>query len=237
MILTAHQPLYLPWLGLFHKISMSDVFCLWGDVQFSPNDFIHRNRIKGPNGSILLTVPIKSHGHREKTINGMEIDNTKNWRKKHWKSMFLNYKNAPYFESYGDFFRKTYEKEWRSISALDEHILKYLLKELGISVKFLRASECGFEGTKSARVLDMCKKLGADTYIFGMMGKDYADAKEFKKAGVELCFQSYKHPIYPQLHGDFLPNMSVVDLLFCMGEKSYSILTKGNPKKYLNTIK
>ena len=229
-ILTAHQPLYLPWLGFFHKVAMSDIFCLWEDVQFSPKDFMHRNRIKNPNGEAMwITVPILTKGYREKTINDMCIDNNQKWRRTHWNSILTSYgKKAPYFESYSDFFETTYKKNWDKIADLDEYLLKYLLKELGISVKFVKASEQNFEGGKSDRVLDMCVKLGADAYIFGELGKDYANVEDFEEKGVKVYFQNYKHPVYPQLYGDFALHLSVIDLLFCYGEKSYDILMKKN---------
>jgi len=140
-------------------------------------------------------------------------------------------KKAPYFESYRDFFEKTYKKNWDKLVDLDEHFLKYLLKELGISVEFLKASEQKFEGKKSDRVLDMCVKLGADVYIFGELGKDYADVKDFEKKGVKVYFQKYNHPVYPQLYGEFVSHLSIIDLLFCFGEKSYEILMNDNLTK------
>lgn len=231
-ILTAHQPLYIPWLGFFQKISMCDVFCLWDDVQFSPNDYIHRNRIKSPNGPIWLTVPIHANDHRTKTIKDMYIDNSQNWRRVHWNSLIVAYgKKAPYFESYSNFFEQVYKKDWEKIADLDEYILKYLLKELDISVTFLKASNQNFEGNKSDRVLDMCNKLGADIYIFGEVGEEYANRDLFSQNGIKLLFQNYKHPEYPQLYGNFISHLSVIDLLFCYGEKSYDILTHKNPTK------
>lgn len=230
-ILTAHQPLYMPWLGFFQKVSMSDKFCLWDDVQFDPNDYIHRNRLKNPNGACMITVPIKSKGHREKTIKDMEIENQHNWKRVHWNTIFFSYSKAPYFESYSDFFKKTFNDNWVSLVDIDVHILEYLFKELSMNVDIIKASEQSFEGAKTERIIDMCRKLGADIYIFGTLGKDYADLDLFKKAGIKPYFQDYKHPIYPQLWGDFIPNLSVLDLLFNCGEKSYRILSSGNPTR------
>lgn len=211
---------------------MSDVFCLWDDVQFSPNDYIHRNRIKGPNGPVLLTIPIHLKDHREKVIRDMQIDNSHNWRKIHWNSILTAYgSKAPFFDSYSDFFKNVYTKDWDKLIDLDECLLKYLFKELGISVTFLKASEQQFEGKKSERVLDMCEKLDADLYIFGEMGEGYADRDLFTNKGMKLYFQNYKHPEYPQLYGDFVSHLSILDLLFCFGEKSYDILSRKNPRK------
>jgi hypothetical protein len=231
-ILTAHQPLYLPWLGFFHKVAASDLFCLWDDVQFSPNDYIHRNRIKGPNGWLWLTVPIHAKGHREKTIREMEIDNSKNWRKVHWNSLRVSYeKKAPYFDSYRDFFEGVYGRTWERLADLDEHLLTYLFRELGIPVKIVKASDLNFEGRKADRVLDMCRKLSADLYIFGELGEGYADTGPFLAERVKVYFQKYRHPVYPQLYGDFVSHLSVLDLLFSYGEKSADIILRDNPTK------
>jgi hypothetical protein len=231
-VLTAHQPLYIPWLGFFQKVSMSDVFCLWDDVQFTPDGYIHRNRIKGPNGPILLTVPVHMKNYYEKTINNIHIDNSQKWKKAHWNSILVSYaKKAPYFKSYSDFFEDVYRREWDVISDLDEHLLKYLFKELRINVDFIKASDLHFEGKKSDRILDMCNQLNADLYIFGEGGEKYADKAMFQEKGMKICFQRYRHPEYPQLYGNFVPNLSVLDLLFCYGEKSADILKADNPGK------
>jgi hypothetical protein len=231
-ILTAHQPLYLPWLGFFHKVTLSDLFCLWDDVQFSPNDYIHRNRIKGPNGWLWLTVPIHAKGHREMTIRDMTIDNSQNWRKIHWNSLRVSYeKKAPYFDSYAGFFEDAYRRDWDRLIDLDEHLLRYLFRELGITAKLVKASDQHFEGKKADRVLDMCRKLSADLYIFGELGEGYADTGPFLEEKVKVFFQKYRHPVYPQLHGEFVSHLSVVDLLFCYGEKAAEILARGNLAK------
>ncbi len=231
MILTAHQPVYLPWLGLFHKIALSDAFFYFNDVQYLEKDWNNRNKIKTKTEAIWLTVPVLSKGYREKKIREIEINNSLNWRNKHWKSIYLNYKKAPFFNRYSDFFEDTYKKEWQYLADLNEYMLKWFLKELGINVEYHKASELNFEGHKSDLVLDMCKKLGANLYIFGALGKDYAKEENFNKDGIKIYFQDYKHPEYPQLHNGFLPYMSIIDLLFNCGEKSLGILMQGNITK------
>ena len=108
-------------------------------------------------------------------------------------------------------------------------MLRWFLDELGIEVAFDRASDHDFRGAKSDLVLDMCLQLGATRYVFGALGRDYADTAAFAAAGVEAVFQEYRHPAYPQLHGAFEPYMSIVDLLFNCGDESAGILTAGQP--------
>ena len=218
----------MPWLGLFHKIALADEFCLFDDVQYLKKDWNNRNKIKTTAGEVWLSVPVFTTDHREKKIREIEIDNSSNWSKKHFKSIYLNYKKAPYFKDYIDFFDDVYKKEWKYLTDLNDYMLKWFLKELGIKVKYIKASDYDFKGQKSDLVLDMCEVLKADTYIFGKLGEDYADKETFSKAGVAIHFQNYNHPEYEQLHGEFIPYMSVVDLLFNCGKKSLDIITKGN---------
>lgn len=231
MILTAHQPVYLPWLGLFHKIALSDVFCYFDDVQYLKKDWNNRNKIKTKDGEIWLTVPVLTRGHREKKIREIEINNSLGWQKKHWKSIYLNYKKAPFFNNYADFFEDVYRKEWHYLSDLNEYLLKWFLRELGIEVKYYKSSELDFHGYKSDLVLNMCQKLGADLYIFGMLGKDYAEQDKFTRESIKIYFQAYKHPVYSQLSRDFTPHLSIIDLLFNYGHNSLEILMEGNITK------
>lgn len=231
MILTAHQPVYLPWLGLFHKIALSDAFCSFDDVQYLKKDWNSRNKIKTAGGPIWLSVPVLSGGHREKAIRDIEIDNSTDWRRKHWKSIYLNYKKAPHFSRYADFLEEAYKSHWTHLTRLNEYMLKWFLKELGIKTEFHKASELHFEGRGSGLVLDMCRKMRADAYVFGILGKDYAETETFEKAGIRAVFQDYKHPVYPQAGGEFIPCMSIIDLLFNCGPNSLEILMSGNARK------
>lgn len=231
MILTAHQPVYLPWLGLFHKIALADKFVFFNEVQYLPKDWMNRNKIKTNRESIWLTVPVLRKGYREKKTSEIEINNNTNWQKKHLRSILLNYKKAPYFETYAPFFEDVYHKEWKNLADLNEYMLKWFLNDLGIEVEFLRASEFSFRGTKSDLVLDMCKKLGADVYIFGILGRDYVKVEEFGREGIKIIFQDYIHPNYPQINGEFISHISIIDLLFSCGPKSYDIIMSGNISK------
>ena len=225
MILTAHQPSYLPWLGLFSKMAKSDVFVYFDTVSYSKWDWSSRNKIRNQNGWIWLTVPVLTRYKSGQTFTEVKIDNKKQWARKHWTSISMNYSRAPYFSLYENFFRDVYSTEWNYLSELDEHITKFLIESLGIKIKFVKAStSLQLEGHKSSLVLDMCMKMNADTLIFGGEGKNYAKVEDFEAAGVKVIFQEYKHPVYPQIHGEFMSNMSVIDLLFNCGPKSLEIL-------------
>jgi hypothetical protein len=230
VILTAHQPVYLPWLGLFHKIALAETFVSFDEVQYLPKDWNNRNRIKTLTGPAWLTVPVLRKGYLEKPIRAIEINNAEPWRRKHWRSLVANYAKAPYFDEYAGFFENVYARDWQYLAELDDFMLEWFLRTLGIHVWFLRASDYSFRGTKSALVLDMCVQLGADVYVFGELGRDYADVEAFEAAGVKVVFQEYRHPTYPQLQGDFVPHLSAVDLLFNCGPRSLDILMSGQDR-------
>jgi hypothetical protein len=228
MILTAHQPSYLPWLGLFHKMALADVFVFYDHVQFQTEEFNHRNKIKTPSGSLWLTVEVGQRGYLEQTMMETVIQDSKPWRRKHLRSLTQNYQKAPYFDHYTDFFREMYSKPWKSLVELNFHQLKWFARELGIETSILRGSELDLQGQKSDMALDMCQKLNANLFIFGAQGVNYADRDSFADASVKIMFQDYKHPVYPQLYGDFVSHLSIIDLLFNCGPDSLEILMSGN---------
>ena len=228
MILTAHQPVYLPWLGLFHKIALADMFISFNQVQYQPKDWNNRNKIKTAQEPVWLSVPVLRSGFLERKYTEIEINNSINWGRKHFNSMQGSYAKAPYFKRYADFFEDTYKKDWNTLVELNEYMLRWFLDTLGINVPVRRADEWTFQGMKSDMVLDMCLQAGADTYIFGAEGRNYADEQSFNEAGVEVLYQDYQHPEYPQLHGDFISHLSIVDLLFNCGDNSLEILMSGN---------
>ncbi len=230
MILTAHQPVYLPWLGLFHKISLADMYCIFDIAQYQTKDFNNRNKIKTNSGDIWLSVPVESKNHYQKKLCDIKIINN-GWNKKHFKSIYLAYKKAPYFDLYiGELERILMKKSYVFLSDLCHDILLFMLKAIGIDIPIVKASDYNFTGYKSDLVLDMCIQLGANKYIFGALGKDYADERSFREKGIEIFFQDYKHPEYRQLHGNFLPYMSAIDLLFNEGGRSREIIMSGNIK-------
>lgn len=230
-ILTAHQPQFLGYLGLYHKIALADEFVYFDQVQYVPKDFISRNYIKSSQGKLLLTVPVLKKGYLNKTIAQIEINNNENWTKKHWKSILNNYKKAKYFNRYCDFFEDLYNREWKYLTDLNFYILNYILFQLGIRTKIIKMKDYNFQGNKSDLVLDMCKQMEVNLYIFGKLGTDYADIESFKNNNINLYFQDYNHPEYNQLYGKFEPYMSIIDLLFNEGDDSLDILMSGNITK------
>jgi len=232
MILSAHQPAYLPWLGYLHKIAISDIFVILDDVQFEKNSFTNRNKIKTPNGSVWLSVPMQMNNHTSKTIREMEIINNYNWREKHWKSIYLNYKKSPYFNVYSDFLQDAYKREWQKLSELTEYMNSYFLKQIGIETQIIRQSDIKTKYKKQELIVELCKKINCDSFIFGKLGENYADKTYFEDNSINIYFQDYKHPVYEQIWSNFSPNLGIIDLLFNVDkDKVFNIIMNGNISK------
>lgn len=226
--LTAHQCVYAPWLGLFDKIARADLFCLLDTVQFERHSWENRNLIKTQNGPLMLTVPVAMQEHFKKT--GGEITIIQNgWARKHLRSIELAYAKAPYFDMYYPALEVILGQDYELLSQLNTTLLHFGLDSFAIKTPVVVASDYDFRGHKSELVLNMCRKLGASHYIFGELGDDYADRQAFDLAGITMECQHYRHPVYHQLHGDFVPNLSFIDLLFNEGPRSREILLGDGP--------
>jgi hypothetical protein len=171
---------------------------------------------------------VESKNHFDKSVGAIRIV-ANGWQRKHFKTIQLSYQKAAYFRNYIDGIEEILiAQSFETLAALNWQMLRFLLSCLAIETPVVKASDYAFQGAKSDLVLDMCLQLKADRYVFGAQGRDYADTDKFRANGVVPLFQAYRHPIYRQLHGDFIPYMSVIDLLFNEGPRAREILLSGN---------
>ncbi|MEK7611524.1 MAG: WbqC family protein [Patescibacteria group bacterium] len=223
------QPLFLPWLGMFDMMARSDLFVILNNVQFSRQSWQQRNRIKTPSGVKWLTVPVK-HNFGTKIIN-VEIDYSTNWPEKHLKTISQSYRHTPFFGEIYNIVEKVYSEKPTYLIQLSIGLIKAVRGYLGISTPLEMASDVSIanHGGKSY-VLDLCKYYGATTYLNGPAGKTLYSPEEFRQNGIKLIFHEYLHPIYPQLHGDFVSHLSVIDTLFNCGPGSIKFVSGNNEK-------
>ena len=219
-VLSCIQPSYIPWKGYFHQIQKSDIFVFLDDVQYDKRSWRNRNQIKTSIGLIWLTVPVITKKQYFQSIMEVQIDNTRNWRKKHSDTIHLNYRNAPFFNKYKEFWSSVYEHEWKLLVDLDIFLTVEISKLLGIETKFVRASEMQLEQDRKYKFVYLCKKLNIDTYLTGPLARNYLTAEMFEKEGLKLEFQEYCYPEYHQLYDDFVHNVSILDMLFNCGEEA-----------------
>jgi hypothetical protein len=222
------QPTYLPWIGYFGMIDIADTFVFYDDVQFSVQSWQQRNKIKSANGNwIWLSVPIvRKFGQN---INEVRINNTTNWKKKHWASIYQSYTKAPCFNEYEEEIERIFQIEWEYLSDLNISLIKKLSELLGIRIpEFIKSSESGdITGQKTDRLLLVLEKIGADEYISGPGAKGYIDIDGFKEKGMKLYWYEFQHPVYPQIRGEFIPYLSAIDLLFNTGGEAVGYIREG----------
>ncbi|MBP6919673.1 MAG: WbqC family protein [Candidatus Omnitrophica bacterium] len=236
VIVSGHQPVYLPWLGLIHKASLCDVFVFMDDVQYLTQDWNNRNMIKSPQGkAIWLTVPVDlKHSASDRLqdilISGQEhVAEKSRWQAVHWASLRMAYTRAPFFGKYKPFFEWLYlGKQWKRLSDLNLAILKQVFEWFDLRPKLVIGSQEGFIGVKSDLVLEHGARYKADIVVTGIFGRDYIDTAKFERNNIKVVFQDYHHPRYSQQYGGFVPNLSFVDLLFNHGPESRHICLQGN---------
>jgi hypothetical protein len=228
MIVTIHQPGYLPWHGLFHRMALCDLHIFLDSAQFEKNGFNNRVKVGTPQGAQWLTVPVRTKGRfQNNPLCRAQIDNTQDWRRAHWKTLCIHYGRAPFFQDYQLFFQELYDRQWELLADLNIHAVEYLARDMGIGCRFVRASERSVSGTKGDWVINLCKLVGATVYISGIHGRNYLDRAAFAREGIALRFQDYREPRYRQLYPGFEPFLSVVDLLLNHGGNSREILIHG----------
>jgi len=230
-VVSVHQPAYIPWLGYFHKILLSDVFVYLDTVQFEKNSFINRNKILGANGPFWLTVPVKTKGHTDKTLMDLEI-NEDRWQVKHIKSIELNYMKTPFFSEVFPKVKDVLLKAGSSFADFTYMMLEMFTNGLGIDTEIVRSSDLKVTGNKSELVKNIVKSLEGRIYVSGKLGKGYLNLEEFKNERINVYFQDYKLNEYQQNSKVFYPALSVVDSLMNTGwEKTRKIILDNNVTK------
>jgi WbqC-like protein family len=225
MLVGIHQPHYLPWLRYFEKIARSDVFVALDNIQFSKNGWQNRNKVKTATGTTVLTVPVAT-GLGD-TLDQVGITPGAPWRRKHWRTIEQAYGKAPHFDAYAPTLAGVYERNWDSLNGLNRHMLDCFVKWLGIDTPIVYASDLNVPGTATERLVNLVKAVDGDTYYTGAFALDeYLDETLFEKAGIALRVQEWHAPVYPQLHGEFVPDLSILDLLMNCGPESLDIIMR-----------
>ena len=221
------QPTYLPWSGYFALMQSVDVFIFLDSVQFAKRSWQQRNQIKTPQGGQWLTVPVASKGKRDQLICDAELDDSTNFTNTHRKSIENNYAKAPWFDTLAPALLANIEQKML-LADLNINIIEHCRALLGIETSLLRSSRLHGSGAKADLLASLCEEVGATEYISVPGSKDYlGNSRAFEDIGVPVRYFNYRHPEYPQLFGDFLPYMSVIDMLFNCGDHSADLIHSG----------
>jgi hypothetical protein len=223
------QPSYLPWLGYFDQLKKADVFVWYDDVQFDKNGWRNRNRLKSPGGVRWLTVPVLQSGRAEQPIHEVMIDNRQPWRRKHLLSIAQWYAEAPFIAAMLPRLSDIIEQPWGRLADLDIALVDWMAKEFGMATPRHRSSELGIGGDRNSRLINLCRHFSATRYLSGDSARNYLDVGLFEKHGIEVLWHGYRHPHYPQLHGEFVPQLSALDLLLNVGPAAAAVLAAEPP--------
>lgn len=228
----AIQSSFIPWRGYFDFIASVDTFVFLDDVQYSKNGWRNRNRIKTPQSSRWITVPVR-HSSLTQLISETEIDDQNDWRQSHMRLWHEHYGVAPFDSDVlgllGDMGRETVE----TISELNIALTKNIAEYLQIGTRTILSSELQLSGTKTDRLIDLIKKLNATTYLSGPSADAYLDKDAFRRNGIRLEYKSYDYDPYPQLWGPFEGAVTVMDLIANCGSDAKNHICSRTPDKVI----
>jgi len=219
VIVAIHQPDYIPYPGLFYKISRSDIFVWLDDAQFSNDNTHNWNKIKTSQGECRIKVPVDYHFGEP--INRVKTRDELEWKEKHLKTIRMNYAKAYYYKDIYTWFSNLVSKKYSSLAEMNIAINTDIAKNFGFKTKFINASDLMITTRKEERVIDICKKVSIGykdiVYFSGRGAMSYEVPKHFLSHGITLQYTNYNGCEYKQLWDDFIPNMSILDYLLNYG--------------------
>jgi hypothetical protein len=233
--LVAHQPEYIPYIGFFAKMSVADLFFFSDHLQFAVKDFQNRNYVLQAGNKVLLTVPVRTKDRAEQPVREVEIDSRSPWARKHLTTLEHAYGRAPFFSRYATPLREIYQASWTHLCGLNVALIKQLAEWLEIRVPMRLSSELGLQEHKTRLLIEMCQRTGADTFISGRGAAAYVEPALFAQSGVNHLFFNFAHPTYPQSSHEFVPNLSILDLLFHCGPDAAIVVRNATAKSTLTT--
>jgi hypothetical protein len=215
------QSNYIPWKGYFDLIASVDEFILYDDMQYTRRDWRNRNQIKTPQGVQWLTVPVRVKGKYHQKVRETEIDGVE-WAANHWRTLAQNYRRAPHFDEIAEWLEPLYlGATYSHLSQLNRCLIEAVCGYLSIKTGISNSWDFRLVDGKTERLADLCVQAGASEYISGPAAKDYVDEQVFEDRGISLhWFQYNGYPEYPQLWGDFVHGVTILDLLFNCGRQS-----------------
>ncbi len=225
MILSTSRPYFAPYPGFFSRVCRSDIFVVLDSVQFPRGTtWITRNRFKNDQGTLWMTVPVRKKGLGLQKINDVRICHDSHLPAKHLKSLKQAYGKAPYFSEHLPFLNDIFSAGVERLLDFNMAILRHLMRWLGADTEVRSLSELNISTRGKALLLDICQYFRASSYLAPGAAGNHLDPRLFKKAGIELAFHKPKPCIYPQLWGDFLPDLSAFDLVFNCGPKAREMI-------------
>lgn len=219
------QSNYIPWKGYFDIIRKVDVFVYYDDVQFTKRDWRNRNRIKTKDGLLWLTIPVETKGRFNQKIKDVKISGS-DWQKKHWQSISHSYASAPYFREYSRQFEELYlNKTYVFLCEVNYSFISVINDILGLKTRMVENISVNENLDRTEKLIDICQKFGAHTYLSGPAARTYLDEQQFKARSIQVEWMDYSHyPQHRQLFGPFEHAVSILDLIFNEGPNARNYL-------------
>jgi hypothetical protein len=212
------QSNYIPWKGYFDIIGSVDEFIIYDEVQYTKNDWRNRNRIKTAAGVQWITIPVYQKSLKQK-ISETEVSQS-NWAVKNWNTLKTNYGRAPAFKAIAPVFEEFYLKtQLTQLSEINISLIRMICRLLGIMTPITNSADYVLEGDPTERLVNLCRQCGATRYLSGPAAKNYLREALFQQNNIAVEWMDYSgYPEYPQLYPPFSHYVSILDLLFSMGE-------------------
>jgi hypothetical protein len=230
MIVAIHQPHFLPWLGYLDRMRQADLFILLDDVQFERRNYQNRVRIKTGQGAQWLCVPVVKGSQSDQIVDKLIHDpctGHHRWGRRAFATLQYAYQGARHFGEFAPAIREIFETRWEKLVDLDWALTELLRDALQIRTPIVRSSELKVPGRKSELILNLCRAVAADVFLGGLGGsRGYLDEGTFAEAGIQVVWQKFTHPRYPQhpRPQEFTPGLSAIDLILNCGPDSPAIL-------------
>jgi hypothetical protein len=229
MVVATHQPIFLPWPGLFYKALQADALVLLDCVQFPQGrGWLHRNRLKSDQGDHWLRVPIRRSGRGTQPIGEVEICDDIDWRTRHLRSIRELYAHAPSLQPHLTALEAIYGRRHRTLAAFNVDLIRHLWDALAVPTTLYLQSELGVGGRGADLLANTCEALKADTYLALTVAAKYIDPQALRARHIALVLVKFRPPVYPQLWGDFRYNLSTLDLMLNCGPKARDIIAGGS---------
>ena len=213
------QSNYIPWKGYIDLMAAVDEFIIYDDMQFTKNDWRNRNRIKTPKGVEWISVPTGQDIRRR--IRDVELTSAR-WQQKHWRTIESNYRRAAHFGEVAAILEPLYtSRTYSHLSLLNRTLLEFVCDFMCIRTRISNSWDYEMTAGRTERLVDLCMQVGATEYVSGPSAKHYIDEQQFLERNIRVTWFDYSgYPEYPQLWGEFVHGVSVLDLLFNCGKSA-----------------
>lgn len=218
-IVVIHQPDFVPYLGFFHRFLFADMYIALDHVQYvngSSRAWTHRDKIKTAQGEKWLTVSVKK-APRDTAINHVELSIDTDWRQDNLRLLEQNYRKAPFYGEVMPQIERMYAQPFCLLRDFNMASIEMLMDMLDVRIPWVWSSSLDPVGTKNELLVDLLKKVSATHCLSGVGARDYFQPEPFAKAGIEVIWQDFTHPVYTQQFGEFVPYLSALDVLFNHG--------------------